>query len=187
MIITCTPSSLRLSRWRPGPPRFVFADPLGAVVLVLVQVRGQSGGVDVLAVLGRVSVAILAAGLGRALIPRDQVADDLLVMRSSRVRARSAALPGAAKRTMWYEPSRNRSIGQASRRPHGATLMIWPPPAVIWRVTRSMTAWLLSSGTSGRITSMSSRRRAGAPSTGGALPTSDEADRHGAERDEAEV
>ncbi len=28
------------------------------------------------------------------------------------------------------------------RRPHGATLMIWPPEAVIWRVTVSMTAWL---------------------------------------------
>ena len=48
---------------------------------------------------------------------------------------------------MWYEPSRNRSIGYARRRrPHGATLMIWPPAAVIWRVMRSMTAWLLSSG-----------------------------------------
>src|ERR1035437_5965775 len=51
-------------------------------------------------------------------------------------------------------------MGYASRRrPHGACLTIWPPPAAMARAVRSRAAWTLSSGKSGRSTSMSSYRR----------------------------
>ena len=80
-----------------------------------------------------------------------------------RVRSSSAIVPAApSKTTMWYEPSRWGPIGYASRRrPQGATLMICPPSAVIWRVVRSTIAAMRSSGASGRSTSMSSYRRMG--------------------------
>src|ERR1035437_1080920 len=51
-------------------------------------------------------------------------------------------------------------MGYASRRrPQGACFTIWPPPAAIARAVRSRAVWTLSSGKSGRSTSMSSYRR----------------------------
>jgi hypothetical protein len=57
-----------------------------------------------------------------------------------------------------------------------------PPEVLIWRVVRSMTAWALSSATSGRRTSMSSYRRMRQDTPSNGICPADGDRRRGAER-----
>ena len=83
---------------------------------------GQVGVVDVSSSPSAPSLA--ASRLGGPLVPGHEVTEDLLGDEQA-VLQLGQRVGRAWKRMMWYEPSRYRSIGYASRRrPHGATLTI---------------------------------------------------------------
>ena len=155
MIITLHRAIVALPSVDGGRGRLalVLADPLATVVvLLLVDARGQVG------VVGLVDVtAVLAPrGLDGSLVAGDEVPQDLLgdeqavLELGERVAGRLEQ--DDVVRALAVPVDRVREPTAAPRGDLGDL----PAAAVIWRVVRSMTAWLRSSGTSGRSTSMSS-------------------------------